>query len=246
MKTATSFMPAVDRRVQPLPVGHQRRVDDAPACARSARDTSPPSASCGIHFGFTKLVISMARSPVSDSASMSFTLSSVGTMRDSFCRPSRGPTSYIVTSGGSCSNTAGILPRASRPPAARRRRPACARPRLLILRAASCRSGRACARSSGPPMRPIASSRPMSMRPFTSSSSCTCHSRISPMITAVPARPTSTMRSSRHSMATGASTIRGGATLSHGTLRQARLGELVRAVGKLARRSRSSAAPARR
>ena len=37
------------------------------------------------------------------------------------------------------------------------------------------------------------------------------------MITAVPERPTSTMRSSLHSMATGASTIRGGATLSQGT-----------------------------
>ena len=101
MKTATSFMPGGDRRVQPLAVGHQRRVRRAPGLRAIRRDTSPPSASCGIHFGFTKLVISMARSPVSESASMSCTLSSVGTMRDSFCRPSRGPTSYIVTSGGS-------------------------------------------------------------------------------------------------------------------------------------------------
>ena len=57
------------------------------------RATSPPSASCGIHLGFTKLVISMARNPVSDSASIRRILSSVGTMRDSFCSPSRGPTS---------------------------------------------------------------------------------------------------------------------------------------------------------
>src|SRR4051794_3413570 len=69
------------------------------------RDTSPPSASWGIHFGFTKLVISMARSPVCESASTRRILSSVGTMRDSFCRPSRGPTSYSITSGGNCSNT---------------------------------------------------------------------------------------------------------------------------------------------
>ena len=37
------------------------------------------------------------------------------------------------------------------------------------------------------------------------------------MITAVPDRPISTMRSSLHSIATGASTMRGGAILSQAT-----------------------------
>ena len=105
MKTATSFMPAAIAASSPCRFGTSAEYA-SPGLRAIRRDTSPPSASWGIHFGFTKLVISMARSPVSESASMSFTLSSVGTMRDSFCRPSRGPTSYIVTSGGSCSNTA--------------------------------------------------------------------------------------------------------------------------------------------
>ena len=105
MNTATSFIPAAIAASSPWRLGTSAEYT-SPGLRTIRRDTSPPSASCGIHFGLTKLVISMARSPVSDSASMSFTLSSVGTMRDSFCRPSRGPTSYSVTSGGSCSNTA--------------------------------------------------------------------------------------------------------------------------------------------
>ncbi len=105
MKTATSFMPDAIAASSPWRLGTSAEYT-SPGLRTIRRDTSPPSASCGIHFGLTKLVISMARSPVSESASMSFTLSSVGTMRDSFCRPSRGPTSYIVTSGGSSSNTA--------------------------------------------------------------------------------------------------------------------------------------------
>ena len=63
MKTATSRMPAAMRRVEPLLVGHQRRVDDARLARDAPRDLAA-SASCGIHFGLTKLVISMARSPV--------------------------------------------------------------------------------------------------------------------------------------------------------------------------------------
>ena len=105
MNTATSFIPEAIAASSPWRLG-TRAEYTSPGLRTIRRDTSAPSASWGIHFGLTKLVISMARSPVSDSASMSFTLSSVGTMRDSFCSPSRGPTSYIVTSGGSCSNTA--------------------------------------------------------------------------------------------------------------------------------------------
>src|SRR4051812_45734061 len=116
MKTATSFMPDAIAASRPWRFGTSAEYA-RPGLRTIRRDTSPPSASCGIHFGFTKLVISMARSPVSESASMSFTLSSVGTMRDSFCSPSRGPTSYIVTSGGSWSNTrANFTTRVTPPP----------------------------------------------------------------------------------------------------------------------------------
>ncbi len=116
MNTATSFMPDAIAASSPWRLGTSAEYT-SPGLRTIRRDTSPPSASWGIHFGLTKLVISMARSPVSDSASMSFTLSSVGTMRDSFCRPSRGPTSYSVTSGGNCSNTLNLtthLPGGSR------------------------------------------------------------------------------------------------------------------------------------
>ena len=64
MKTATSFMPAAIAASSPCRLGTSAEYDDARACARCRATTSPPSASCGIHFGLTKLVISMARRPV--------------------------------------------------------------------------------------------------------------------------------------------------------------------------------------
>ena len=70
-----------------------RKALSIPLLAVAALALAAPSASWGIHFGLTKLVISMARRPVSESASMKRTLSSVAIMRDSFCNPSRGPTS---------------------------------------------------------------------------------------------------------------------------------------------------------
>ncbi len=51
------------------------------------------SASCGTHFGWTKLVVSMVRSPASASRSTNCALTSTGTIAASFCNPSRGPTS---------------------------------------------------------------------------------------------------------------------------------------------------------
>src|SRR5207342_1135481 len=57
--------------------------------------TSAASASCGTHFGLTKLVASMLRSPVADRRSISAILSAVAMMVFSFCRPSRGPTSTM-------------------------------------------------------------------------------------------------------------------------------------------------------
>ena len=61
--------------------------------------TAPASASAGIALGEVKLVTSMRAKPQSDSASMKAILSSVGTMRASICKPSRGPTSLISRTG---------------------------------------------------------------------------------------------------------------------------------------------------
>jgi hypothetical protein len=52
------------------------------------------------HFGDTKLVASMTLSPLSDSLLMNSTLVLVGMVPGSFCNPSLGPTSTIVTLRG--------------------------------------------------------------------------------------------------------------------------------------------------
>src|SRR5258708_5375358 len=59
--------------------------------------TSLWSAISGIHLGETTAVASPAGSPASASRSISSTFTVVGTSRGSFCRPSRGPTSTILT-----------------------------------------------------------------------------------------------------------------------------------------------------
>src|SRR5215831_7938925 len=63
--------------------------------------TAAASAICGTHFGETKLVASIAGRPASVSRSIRPTLTSVGTVPFSFCRPSRGPTSTMRTRRGS-------------------------------------------------------------------------------------------------------------------------------------------------
>ena len=55
---------------------------------------------CGTHFGDTKAVASIAARPVALRRSMSATLTSVAIVAFSFCRPSRGPTSTILTLRG--------------------------------------------------------------------------------------------------------------------------------------------------
>src|SRR5271169_3696249 len=52
---------------------------------------------CGIHFLLTKLVASIVRRPVRVSRSISSVLTCVGTRNFSFCSPSRGETSTILT-----------------------------------------------------------------------------------------------------------------------------------------------------
>ena len=64
-------------------------VDSGPSRSSSCS----ASASCGTHFGCTKLVSSTARSPLATSRRTSSALTSTGTTSDSFCRPSRAPTS---------------------------------------------------------------------------------------------------------------------------------------------------------
>ena len=92
MKTAISFMPLASAVSSPRRLGTSALMR-TPGGRATPRETSAESASCGIHFGDTKLVISIERIPDATSASMNRILSAVGTLRASFCRPSRGPTS---------------------------------------------------------------------------------------------------------------------------------------------------------
>ncbi len=62
--------------------------------------TSAASASWGITSARTKLVASMRRRPVRASASINSTLRSVGIVSGSFWKPSRGPTSRMLTLSG--------------------------------------------------------------------------------------------------------------------------------------------------
>ena len=92
MNTAISRMPAASAASRPRLLGTSALIR-TPGTRWTPRATSAESASCGIHLGDTKLVISMLRIPAATSASMKRIFSAVGTWRASFCRPSRGPTS---------------------------------------------------------------------------------------------------------------------------------------------------------
>jgi hypothetical protein len=62
--------------------------------------TSTLSAICGTHLGETKAVASTAGKPASLRRSISSIFTAVGTDCFSFCSPSRGPTSTILTVRG--------------------------------------------------------------------------------------------------------------------------------------------------
>src|ERR1043166_4426871 len=62
--------------------------------------TSAVSGICGTHLGETKAPASMTESPVSLRRFISSTLMSVVSVADSFCSPSRGLTSTILTARG--------------------------------------------------------------------------------------------------------------------------------------------------
>ena len=77
------------------------------------RSRSSASASWGTHFGCTMLVVSTTVCPASTSRSTNSALTSTGSTVDSFCNPSRGPTSQIVTRGGSGSPSKGVTPKST-------------------------------------------------------------------------------------------------------------------------------------
>src|SRR6476661_7353948 len=59
--------------------------------------TSVEVAICGTHFGDTKDAASMLGKPAAVSLSTSAILTAAGMVSFSFCKPSRGPTSTILT-----------------------------------------------------------------------------------------------------------------------------------------------------
>ena len=96
LNTATSVAPTARARSYPCSFGTSTGYA-TPWRRWMPVKTSAASASCGIHFGLTKLVASMLDRPVAVSRSISAILSAVATISFSFCRPSRGPTSTILT-----------------------------------------------------------------------------------------------------------------------------------------------------
>lgn len=91
-KTAISRRPTASARSRPRAFGH-RALKVTPGSVAIVLASSSASASCGTHFGETKLVISIRRRPAATSAAMSRRLPSIGIIAASFWRPSRGLTS---------------------------------------------------------------------------------------------------------------------------------------------------------
>ena len=100
-KIAISPAPGLDRPGQAASRSAPAPDSARPVLPRQFGQTSSASASCGTHFGCTKLVASTTGGRPSTSRWMNSTLTSALTIRDSFCSPSRGPTSQIVTRSGS-------------------------------------------------------------------------------------------------------------------------------------------------
>ncbi len=91
-KIATWLHPASSARSSPRSLGTSTGSGVGPSSGNRAT-SSAASASCGTHFGWTKLVASTIGSPAAMSLVMNSALSSSDTIPDSFCSPSRGPTS---------------------------------------------------------------------------------------------------------------------------------------------------------
>ena len=96
VNTAMRDIPESMARSSPFMLG-TRAEYRVPLRASSDATNSPASASCGTHFGWTNDATSISLVPASASKWMNCALSSVGTVSVSFCRPSLGPTSTILT-----------------------------------------------------------------------------------------------------------------------------------------------------
>src|SRR4029078_9204100 len=110
---AISVMPAAAAASRRFRFG-TRAEYRVPARRVTPDATSPASPICGTHFGLTNAVISTTGSPASASAWTNAIFVAVGTVADSFCRPSRGPTSTIVALGGSAARGTRPAPGARR------------------------------------------------------------------------------------------------------------------------------------
>jgi uncharacterized membrane protein (UPF0136 family) len=98
-KITTSSAPAAAAPSKPFMFGVSTEYS-VPGRRVMPAITSAPSAICGTHFGETNDAASMLTKPASVSRLISATLTSVGTIAFSFCSPSRGPTSTILTYWG--------------------------------------------------------------------------------------------------------------------------------------------------
>src|SRR5689334_1579977 len=98
-KTAISFARAARASLRPRMFGTSTGKL-TPSRRLILASTAEVSAICGTHLGETKLPASMTRKPVRLRRSISSILISVATILDSFCRPSRGPTSTSFTDVG--------------------------------------------------------------------------------------------------------------------------------------------------
>jgi hypothetical protein len=96
--TSISSNPAARARWAPRELGTSAEYR-TPGTRVAAAQTASASAICGMAEGCTKLTASMRPTPVAESASSRRTFASVGTGA-SFCRPSRGPTSRMLTEDG--------------------------------------------------------------------------------------------------------------------------------------------------
>src|SRR3990172_1004598 len=97
--TATSCAPAATAASKPFMFGVNTGYT-TPGLRRSPASTSALSAICGIHFGDTNAVASIAGKPAAARRSINSILIAVGTDARSLWSPSRGPTSTIFTLPG--------------------------------------------------------------------------------------------------------------------------------------------------
>ena len=97
--TTTSSQPASIAASSPLRFGTSTGYC-TPGLRLMPAMTAALSAICGTHFGDTNAVASTTGNPASVRRSINSILTAAGTFCASFCKPSRGPTSTILTFSG--------------------------------------------------------------------------------------------------------------------------------------------------